>query len=47
MTISCYKSGKLIITAGCYKSDNDDDESDNNKDKICSFLRRWGWWVMC
>ena len=35
----CYKSGKLMMTVACYKNDNDD-KLDNNKDKICSLLRR-------
>ena len=34
-----YQSGKSIITAACYKNGNND-ESDNNKDKICSLLKR-------
>ena len=35
-----YKSDKSMITAVCYKSGNNDDKSDNNKDKICLYLRR-------
>ena len=37
----CYKSGKLIMTTARYKSGNDH-ESDNNEDKVCLLLRRWG-----
>ena len=36
----CYKSGKLMMTADCYKSGNNDNKFDNNKDKICLLLRR-------
>ena len=41
-----FESGKLMMTATCYKSGNDDDKSDNNdesennRDKICLLLRR-------
>ena len=38
----CYKKGKLIIMTACYKSGNDDNKSDNNEDKICLLLKRWG-----
>ena len=37
------------MTANCFKSSNDynesdnRDKSDNNEDKICSLLRRWVW----
>ena len=37
-----YKKNKSMIMAACYKS-NDDDKFDNNKDKVCLFLSRWGW----
>ena len=40
MTITCYKSGKLMITTACYESGNNNDESDNNEDKVYSLLRR-------
>ena len=40
MTMSCYESGESIITADFYKNGNDDDKSDNNKDKVCLFLKR-------
>ena len=40
MTMPCYKNGKSMITAACYKSGNDDNKSDNNKDKICLLLRK-------
>ena len=30
-----------MMTAACYKSGNND-ESDNNEDNVCLFLRRWG-----
>ena len=45
----CYKSGKSMMTVAYYKSGNKDDKSDNNdefdnnEDKVCLFLRRWGW----
>ena len=39
MTILYHKSGKLMMTVACYKSGNDD-ESDNNKDKVCLLLKR-------
>ena len=42
MTMPSYKSGKLMMTAVCYKSGNDDDKSNNNEDKVCLLLRRWG-----
>ena len=42
MTMPHYKNGKPIMTAACYKSGNDNDKSDNNEDKICSLLKRWG-----
>ena len=38
MTMSCYNSSKLMITAACYKSGND--KFDNNENKICLLLRR-------
>ena len=41
MTIPCYKSGKLMMTAACYEIGNNDDKSNNNKDKICLLWRRW------
>ena len=25
-----------------YDSGNDDDKSDNNEDKVCLFLKKWG-----
>ena len=34
------KSGKLIMTAACYKSANDNDESDDNEYKVCLLLKR-------
>ena len=37
----CYESGELMMTAPYYKSGNDD-KSDNNKDKVCLLLKRWG-----
>ena len=40
MTMPCYKSGKSIMTAVCYESGNNNDESNNNKDKICLLLKR-------
>ena len=43
----CYKSGKSIIMVACYNSGKDDDKFDNNEDKLCLLLRRWGWWVTC
>ena len=36
----CYKSGESIMMAACYKSDNNDNESDNNENKVCLLLRR-------
>ena len=24
-----------------------DDKFNNNKDKVCLLLRKWGWWVIC
>ena len=39
----CYKSGKLMIMAACYKSGNNDNKSNNNENKICFFLKRWVW----
>ena len=39
MTMPCYKSGELIMMAACYE-DRNNDESDNNKDKICLLLRK-------
>ena len=36
----CYNSGKSMITAIHYKSDNDNEKSDNNEDKVCLLLRR-------
>ena len=41
MTTPRYKSGKSIIMAVCYQSGNNDDKSDNNKDKIYLLLKRW------
>ena len=38
MTILCYTKGKLMMTTAYYKSDNDD-KSDNNKDKIYLLLK--------
>ena len=38
----CYKSSESIMTAACYKSGNNNDESDNNKVKVCPLLKRWG-----
>ena len=49
MTMPRYKNSKSMMTAAYYKSGNDDnkydnnDESDNNEDKVCSLLKRWGW----
>ena len=40
MTTPCYEIGKSIMTAACYKSGNDNDEFDNNKDKVCLLLKR-------
>ena len=42
ITMLCYKSGKSMIMATCYKND-DDDTSDKNKDKVCLLLRRCNW----
>ena len=39
----CYKSGESMMTAACFESGDDDDKFDNNKDKICLLLKRWGW----
>ena len=30
------------MTAACYESGNNNDESDNNKDKVCLLSRKWG-----
>ena len=35
----CYESGKSIMMTACYKS-NDNNKSDNNKDKIYLLLKR-------
>ena len=49
MTMPRYKSGESMMTVACYESGNDDDKSDNNdkfdnnEDKVCSLLKRWGW----
>ena len=37
----CYKSGKLMMTAPCYESGNNDNEFDNNGDKVYLLLKRW------
>ena len=42
MTMLYYKSGKSIMTPTCHKSGNDY-KFNNNEDKVCSLLRRWGW----
>ena len=31
------------MTTTCYEIGNDDDKSDNNEDKVCLLLIRWGW----
>ena len=31
-----------MMTAAYYKSGNDNDKFDNNKDKVCLLLKRWG-----
>ena len=36
----CYKNGKLIMTAACYESGNNNDESNNNKNKVCFAFRK-------
>ena len=38
-----YKSGESMMTAARYESGNDKNKSDNNKDKVCSLLKRWDW----
>ena len=40
MTMPCYKSGKSIMTAVCYKSGNDDDKSNDNEDKVDLVLKK-------
>ena len=35
----CYESGESIMRAACYKIGNNNDKFDNNKDKVCSFLK--------
>ena len=40
MTMPYYKSGKLMIITACYKSDNGDDESDNNKNNVCLLFKK-------
>ena len=42
MTMPCYKSSKLMMTAACYKNGDDNDKFNNNEDKVCLLLRRWG-----
>ena len=39
MTMPCYKDGKSIMTLACYKSDNNDEYDNNNKDKVCLLLK--------
>ena len=36
----CYESSKSVMTVTCYKSGND--KSDNNENKVCLLLKRWG-----
>ena len=36
----CYKSSESMMTTACYKSGNDNDKSENNKDKVCLLLKR-------
>ena len=36
----CYESDKSIKTAACYKSENNDDKSDNNENKVYLLLKR-------
>ena len=36
-----YESGKSMMTMVCYKISNNDDKSDNNKEKVCLFLKKW------
>ena len=49
MTLPYYESGKSIIMATCYKNGNNNNKSDNNDkfdnngDKVCLLLRKWGW----
>ena len=38
----CYKSCESMMTRVCYKSGNNDNESDNNEDKIGLLQKRWG-----
>ena len=40
MMMPCYKSGKVMMTEACYKSNNN--KSDKNEDKVCLLLKRWG-----
>ena len=40
MTIRYYDSGELIMTAACYKGGDENDKSDNDKDKVCLLLKR-------
>ena len=35
-----YKSGESMMTPTCYESDNNNDKSDNNEDKVYLLLRR-------
>ena len=35
-------SGKSMMSTACYKNGNNNDKCDNNKDKVCLLLRRWG-----
>ena len=37
----CYENGKSIIMAAYYKSGNNKNKSNNNKDKIYLLLIRW------
>ena len=39
MTMPCYKNDKSMVTAACYKSDNDV-KSNSNKDKVYLLLKR-------
>ena len=41
MTMPPYDNGKSIMTTTCYKNGDDDDKSDNNKDKVYLLLKRW------
>ena len=40
MTVSCYKSGKLMMMAACYESGNNNDKSDNSENKVYLLLKR-------